>query len=166
MICKIRKNHVRVFVFVFFVLLFTNTTFADGVSDDENKDLFDMSLTELMALEADVPVPRTADRPIAASAGCRAGGNAGHLLTGPPPRSQHPLSWSRLMNPSLIAALADQHIRAVRNQAARRHSTSPRPAPQPGSRPLHHARLRRQIGITLVEAGLRLLATAPAVPGK
>lgn len=64
------------------------------------------------------------------------------------------------MNSYLIAALADQRTREIRNQAARR------PAPQSGNRPVTHVRLRRQIGITLVEAGLRLLATTPAVPGK
>jgi hypothetical protein len=74
------------------------------------------------------------------------------------------------MNPHLIAALADQRIRETRHQAARPHSCSPRPASQPGSQPgsqpVNRARLRRRIGITLVEAGLRLLATTPAVPGK
>jgi hypothetical protein len=70
------------------------------------------------------------------------------------------------MNPHLIAALADQRIRETRHQAARPHSCSPRPTSQPGSQPVNRARLRRRIGITLVEAGLRLLATTPAVPGK
>jgi hypothetical protein len=70
------------------------------------------------------------------------------------------------MNPHLIAALADQRIREARNQADRRRSTSPPPIPQPGNHPLNHAGLRRRIGITLVEVGLRLLATTPAVPGK
>ena len=67
------------------------------------------------------------------------------------------------MNPYQIAAMADQRIRETRNQAARRHSSS---RPGPGNHPLNHLRLRRRIGITLVEAGLRLLATTPAVPGK
>ncbi len=70
------------------------------------------------------------------------------------------------MNSYLIAALADQRIREIRNQAAHRRSSPPRPVPQPGSHPLNHVRLRRRIGTTLVEAGLRLLATTPAVPGK
>jgi len=70
------------------------------------------------------------------------------------------------MNPYLIAALADQRIREIQKQAPRSHSSPPRPAPQPSNHPLHHVRLRRRIGITLVEAGLRLLATTPAVPGK
>lgn len=70
------------------------------------------------------------------------------------------------MNPYLIAARADQRIREIRNQAARRHSSSPRPAPHPGNHPLHHVRLRHRIGMTLIEAGLRLLVTTPAVPGK
>jgi len=70
------------------------------------------------------------------------------------------------MNPRLTAALADQRIRETLDQAARPHSRPPRPASQPGSQPLDRARLRRRIGITLVEAGLRLLATTPAVPGR
>ena len=70
------------------------------------------------------------------------------------------------MNPYLIAALADQRIREARNQADRRRSTSPPPIPQPGMVEGMVAGLRRRIGITLVEAGLRLLATTPAVPGK
>jgi len=70
------------------------------------------------------------------------------------------------MNPHLTAALADQRIRETLDQAARPHSRPPRPASRPGSQPLDRARLRRRIGITLVEAGLRLLATTPAVPGR
>jgi hypothetical protein len=70
------------------------------------------------------------------------------------------------MNPNLIAALADQRTRETRHLTARPHSGSPRPVPQPGSQSPHRARLRRRIGTTLVEAGLRLMATAPAVPGK
>ena len=70
------------------------------------------------------------------------------------------------MNPHLTAALADQRIRETLHQAARPHSRPPRPASQSGSQPLNHARLRHRIGITLVEAGLRLLATTEAVPGK
>jgi hypothetical protein len=70
------------------------------------------------------------------------------------------------MNPHLIAALADQCIRETRHQAARPHSRSPRPVSQPGSQSPNRARLRRRIGMTLVEAGLRLQATTPALPGK
>jgi hypothetical protein len=69
------------------------------------------------------------------------------------------------MNPHLIAALADQRTRETRHQAARPHPRPPRPAPQPASQPPHRARLRRRIGIKLVETGLHLLATT-AVPGK
>jgi hypothetical protein len=65
------------------------------------------------------------------------------------------------MNPHLIAALADQRIRETRHQAARPNSRPPRPA----SQPYNPAWLRRRIGMTLVEAGLRLLATTPALPG-
>ena len=70
------------------------------------------------------------------------------------------------MNPHQIAALADQRIRETRNQAARRHSSSPRPGPQPGNHPFNHVQLRRRIGITLVETGLRMLATTPARSGQ
>jgi len=70
------------------------------------------------------------------------------------------------MNPHQIAALADQRIRETRNQAARRQPSSPRPVSQPGNHSFSHVQLRRRIGITLVEAGLRLLATTPAVPGR
>jgi hypothetical protein len=70
------------------------------------------------------------------------------------------------MNSHLIAAVAAQRIRETRNLAARRPSPSPRRAPQPASHPLHHVQLRHRIGTTLVETGLRLLATTPAVPGK
>ena len=69
------------------------------------------------------------------------------------------------MNPNLTAALADQRIRETRHQAARPHARPPRPASQPGSQSPNRARLRRRIGMTLVEAGLRLQATT-AVPGK
>jgi hypothetical protein len=70
------------------------------------------------------------------------------------------------MNPSLIAALAEQRIREARDQAARRHPSPPRPAPRPRHDPLNRVRLQRRIGMTLVEAGLRLLATTPAISGK
>jgi hypothetical protein len=70
------------------------------------------------------------------------------------------------MNPHLIAALADQRTRETRHQAARSHPRPPRPASQPASQSPNRARLRRRIGITLVEAGLRLQATTPALPGK
>ena len=70
------------------------------------------------------------------------------------------------MNPYQIAALADQRIREIRNQAARRQPSSTRPVPQPGNHSFNHVQLRRRIGITLVEAGLRLLATTPPVPGR
>ena len=75
------------------------------------------------------------------------------------------------MNPNLTAALADQHIRdsldqAARRQAARRQACPPGPARQPASHPRGRTQLRHRIGITLVETGLRLLATRPAVPGE
>jgi hypothetical protein len=70
------------------------------------------------------------------------------------------------MNPYLVAALADQSIRDSLDQAARRQACSPRPAGRPASHPRGRLELRRRIGITLVETGLRLLATAPMVPGE
>ena len=70
------------------------------------------------------------------------------------------------MNPYLIAALADQRIRETRNQAARRQPSSPRPVSQPGNHSFSHVQLRRRIGITLVETGLRMLATTPARSGQ
>jgi len=69
------------------------------------------------------------------------------------------------MNPNLIAALADQSIRDSLDQAARRQACPPRQA-RPARHPRGRTQLRRRIGITLVETGLRLLATAPAVPGE
>jgi len=66
------------------------------------------------------------------------------------------------MNPNLIAALADQSIRDSLDQAARRQACPQRPARQPARHPRGRAQLRRRIGITLVETGLRLLATTPS----
>jgi hypothetical protein len=70
------------------------------------------------------------------------------------------------MNPNLIAALADQSIRDSLDRAARRQACPPRPARQPPSHPRGRTKLRHRIGITLVETGLRLLATTPVVPGE
>ena len=70
------------------------------------------------------------------------------------------------MNPNLIAALADQNIRDSLNQAAHRQACSPSPARQPASHPREHTQLRRRIGMMLVQTGLRMLATTPAVPGE
>ncbi len=64
------------------------------------------------------------------------------------------------MNPGMAGALADQHIRELRRQAARRHAAArhrePRPAGDAGRRP----RLRSHLGFALVEAGFYLLASA------
>ncbi len=76
------------------------------------------------------------------------------------------------MNPGMAGALADQHIRELRRQAARRHAAArhrePRPVRQErqvrdtagagdvGRRP----RLRSHLGFALVEAGFYLLASA------
>ena len=70
------------------------------------------------------------------------------------------------MNPNLIAALADQSIRDSRDQAARRQACPPRPARQPASQPRGRTQLRHRIGITLIETGLRLLATTPVATGE
>jgi hypothetical protein len=70
------------------------------------------------------------------------------------------------MNPNLIAALADQRIRDSLDQATRRHACPPSPDRQPASHLRGRTQLRHRIGITLVETGLRLLATTPAVPGE
>lgn len=70
------------------------------------------------------------------------------------------------MNPNLIAALADQSIRDCLDQAARRRAYPPGPGRQLASHPRGRTQMRRRIGITLVETGLRLLATTPAVPGE
>jgi hypothetical protein len=70
------------------------------------------------------------------------------------------------MNPNLIAAMADQNIRDFLDQAARRQACSPSPARQPASHLRGRTQLRQRIGATLVEAGLRMLATTPAVHGK
>jgi hypothetical protein len=71
------------------------------------------------------------------------------------------------MNPNLIAALADQSIRDRLDQAAaRRQACPPGPARRPASHPRGRSQLRRRVGITLVETGLRLLATTPVVPGE
>ena len=70
------------------------------------------------------------------------------------------------MNPNLIAALADQSIRDSLDLAARRQACSPSPARRPASHPRGRTQLRRRIGTTLVQTGLRMLATTPAVPGE
>jgi hypothetical protein len=65
------------------------------------------------------------------------------------------------MNPDLTRQLAAEHIRDLRNEAARheaaQHAATERPAPAP--RP----QLRSRIGFALVEAGLRLLADGSVV---
>jgi hypothetical protein len=69
------------------------------------------------------------------------------------------------MNPNLITVLADQNIRDSLDRAARRRAC-PRPARQPADHPRGRTQLRHRIGMTLVETGLRLLATTPVVPGE
>jgi hypothetical protein len=65
------------------------------------------------------------------------------------------------MNPAMIGAMADQHIREVRRQAARQAGAAgrrePRQAGDVGRRP----RLRSHLGFALIEAGFYLLASSP-----
>ncbi len=68
------------------------------------------------------------------------------------------------MNAWLLGSLADSRCREMRRGAAGRRERS---APRPGSpTPLERRwpRMRRQVGYALVEAGLRLLATAGPAP--
>jgi len=77
------------------------------------------------------------------------------------------------MNPWLTSALADSRGRELRGEApGPRASQLPYEATAPrigsagaGTRPAHGvprgSRVRHQVGFALVEAGLRLLATAP-----
>ena len=62
------------------------------------------------------------------------------------------------MNPALINAAADEHIRELRHHAARRrdarrHAAARHREPRP-------PRLRSHLGFALVEAGFYLLASA------
>jgi hypothetical protein len=61
------------------------------------------------------------------------------------------------MNPELTRQLAAEHVRDLRQEAAR-HAAAQRPT-QAAPRPL----LRSRIGFALVEAGLRLLADGSVI---
>jgi hypothetical protein len=77
------------------------------------------------------------------------------------------------MNPWLSSALADSRVRELRQEAAcwrtpdiqseaatcRFGPSGPGARPARGARP--NSRVRSRVGFALVEAGLRLLATAP-----
>jgi hypothetical protein len=68
------------------------------------------------------------------------------------------------MNPHVITDLASYRTHEIRSQVAdcRRsaHPSRTRPAPADGT--ARRSRLRSRIGFTLVEAGLRLVASAPS----
>jgi hypothetical protein len=71
------------------------------------------------------------------------------------------------MNPWLSSALADSHSRELRGEAACRRAAeiqgeaaTYRFGPS-GTGARHTSRVRSRVGFALVEAGLRLLATAP-----
>ena len=61
---KINNDYIPVFVFILFILLLTNTSIAEDVNDVEQRDLFDMSLTELMNVEVDAPATITEKNPL------------------------------------------------------------------------------------------------------
>ena len=61
---EIDNNNVHILVCVLLILLFTNTAFADDVENAKQQDLFDMSLTELMAIEVEVPATITEKNPL------------------------------------------------------------------------------------------------------
>ena len=61
---KINNDYIPVFVFILFILLLTNTSIAEDVNDAEQRDLFDMSLTELMNVEVDAPATITEKNPL------------------------------------------------------------------------------------------------------
>jgi hypothetical protein len=66
------------------------------------------------------------------------------------------------MNPRLVDALADAHLREVRRQAAQ-HRIRRAEARSPG-REERWRRLRSRVGFLLVEAGFHLLAMTGSMP--
>lgn len=78
------------------------------------------------------------------------------------------------MNPWMLQALADSRCREMRRDGARHRDRVPgpalapvlAPAPAPARAGRRWPQMRAQVGYALVEAGLRLLATAgPAQRG-
>jgi hypothetical protein len=84
------------------------------------------------------------------------------------------------MNPWMLQALADSRCREMRRDSARHHVRGQAPVPAPAPAPAsalapapvraragrRRPQMRAQVGYALVEAGLRLLATAgPAQRG-
>jgi hypothetical protein len=64
------------------------------------------------------------------------------------------------MNPAMINAVADQHIRELRHHAARRRAAARHREPRPAGAASRPPRLRSHLGFALVEAGFYLLASA------
>jgi hypothetical protein len=64
------------------------------------------------------------------------------------------------MNPHMTDTMVNQHIRDIRDLAGPGQNRTA--GPNAESWP----RLRRRIGLTLIEAGLHLLVTAPARSGR
>ena len=61
------------------------------------------------------------------------------------------------MNPQISRSLADEHISDLRRQAARYAAAAPRDRDRSRA-----PRLRRRIGLVMIDAGSRMLATTPA----
>ena len=61
---KINNRHIRLFVRVFLILSLANMVFAEDVNNVEQQDLFDMSLTDLMDIEVEVPATITEKNPL------------------------------------------------------------------------------------------------------
>jgi hypothetical protein len=70
------------------------------------------------------------------------------------------------MNPFLVSALADSRCREIRGEAASRRTCMPHLRARPTRGERRWSRMRRQVGYTLVEAGLHLLATAGPAPAR
>jgi hypothetical protein len=64
------------------------------------------------------------------------------------------------MIPAMIDAVADQHLRELRCQAARRQAAARHRDRPPAGAPGRPPRLRRHLGFALVEAGFYLLSSA------
>jgi hypothetical protein len=62
------------------------------------------------------------------------------------------------MNPQIPRSMADQHISELRRQAARNATGAPRDRDRSRA-----PRLRRRIGLVMIDAGSRMLATTQPV---
>lgn len=65
------------------------------------------------------------------------------------------------MNMQMMNELTSDRIRDITRQAARSRGPAGQPATSPAAARPHRPRLRSRVGFTLIEAGLRLLATSP-----